>query len=93
MRECGVSAVFGLSGFEEGGSGRQMMKVSLSRSSRHDFCIEYSSGRERGSEAVRDWISCSGGGLVCWLIFDILVAVVEQLVGRMREGGREEGGK
>lgn len=44
---------------ESGGMGRQAMKVSLSGSLRQLRCMEYSSGRERSSEAVASWRSCS----------------------------------
>ena len=40
--------------------GFEMIKVSLSPSFRHDFCIEYSSSRVRGSDAVACWIACGG---------------------------------
>ena len=41
-----------------GGMGRQAMKVSLSGSVRQLRCMEYSSARERASEAVASWRFC-----------------------------------
>jgi hypothetical protein len=38
-------------------TGRQVMKVSLSASWRQLRCMEYSSSRDNGSEAVASWIS------------------------------------
>lgn len=59
MRE-GASSCFGVIVVEAVAGevgGRQAMKVSLSGSWRQDRCMSYSSGRLRGSEAVRAWSS------------------------------------
>jgi hypothetical protein len=60
----GASSFPGVIVVEVGEGGRQAIKVSLSGSWRQERCMEYSSVRLRGSDAVSFWSSFLYGWLV-----------------------------